>query len=180
MRAVRAALRRFRQAREGATALEFSLVCLPLVTFLIGIMSFGYMFYLQFALDYALQQSVRQIQIGNVAGSTSANVFINTVMCPVFSQFAPCTGLQVTVQPVADYLSSFTTITGTSVSTAFCTGQPGTLMFARAAYQAPVWASFMSLALPPSPSSSGQNIISAAAFANENPAGVTALTVPGC
>ena len=61
-----------------------------------------------------------------------------------------------------------------------CTGQPGTLMFARAAYQAPVWASFMSLALPPSPASSGQNIISAAAFANENPAGVTALTVPGC
>ncbi len=173
-------LRELRRARQGATAVEFALVSLPLVMLIIGIMSFGYTFYLQFALDYSLQQAVRQVQIGKVAGSTSAGTFISNVMCPIFSQFASCAGLQVSVQQVSDYSASYSTITSTSQPTAFCTGQPGTLMFARATYQAPVWASFMVFALPPSPVSTGQNIVSAAAFANENPSGVTTVTTPGC
>ncbi len=180
MRAVRAGARALHGARQAATALEFALVSMPLVTFLVGIMSFGYVFYLQFALDYALQQAVRQVQIGNVPGSTSANTFISSVMCPILSQFASCTGLQVSVQPVSDYLSSYSTVASASQPTAFCIGQPGTLMFARAAYQAPVWASFMVFALPTSPSSSGQNIVSAAAFANENPSGVSVAALSGC
>ena len=180
LRGLQARFRSLRHARQGAAAVEFALVGLPFFTFIIGILSFGYMFYLQFALDYSLQQAVRQVQIGNVANSTSASTFITSVMCPIFSQFADCGGLQVSVQPVSDYWSSYATITSTSQPTAFCTGQPGTLMFARAAYQAPVWASFMAFTLPPSPASSGQNIVSAAAFANENPSGVTAVTAPGC
>ena len=180
MRALQAVLQSLRQAREGATAVEFALVAMPFVMFVIGILSFGYTFFLQFALDYSLQQAVRQIQIGNVAGSTSSATFVTSIMCPIFSQFASCDGLQVSVQPVTDYWSSYATITSASQPSAFCTGQPGTLMFARAAYQAPVWASFMAFSLPPSPVSSGQNLVSAAAFANENPSGVTAVTLPGC
>ena len=152
---------------------------MPLVTLLIGVMSFAYAFYLQFALDYSLQQAVRQVQIGNATGSSSAAAFITSVMCPIFSQFAPCTGLQISVQPVADYVTNYATISSTSQSSTFCTGRPGTLMFARAAYQAPVWARFMVFVLPSSPSSSGQNIVSGAAFANENPSGSAVVTV-GC
>ena len=180
MRALLAALQSLRHARRGATAVEFALVGLPFVMFVIGILSFGYMFFLQFALDFSLQQAVRQIQIGNVAGSTSSATFVTSVMCPIFSQFASCDGLQVSVQPVTDYWSSYATIASLVQPSAFCTGRPGTLMFARAMYQAPVWASFMAFSLPPSPASSGQTIVSAAAFANENPSGVTAVTLPGC
>ncbi len=147
---------------------------------LIGVASFGYVYYLQFALDYSLQQAVRQVQIGKVSSSTTVATFTSGTMCPIFSQFASCTGLLVSVQAVADFATSYSTVTGTTQPTAFCIGQPGTLMFARATYQAPVWAKFMVTTLATTPSSSGQNIVSTAAFANENPAGTTSTAAPGC
>ena len=177
---LRLVLRQFRRARRGAAALEFALVSMPLVMLLIGIMSFSYAFFLQFALDFSLQQAVRQIQIGNVAGSTASTAFVASVMCPIFSQFASCTGLLVSVQQVPDYLAAYATITSPVQTTTFCTGQPGTLMFARASYQAPVWATFMVSVLATSPSSTGQNIVSAVAFANENPSGVAVASAAGC
>lgn len=177
---IRRRLQRWRADRRGAAALEFALVGLPLVMLLIGTMSFGYVFYLQSSLDYSLQQAVRQVQIGKISGSTTVGSFISGTMCPIFSVFASCTGLQVSVQAVTDYASSYATVTGTAQPTAFCVGQPGTLMFARATYQAPVWAKFMVNALTASPSSSGQNIVSTAAFANENPAGTTSTASAGC
>ncbi len=177
---LRSVLWDLRRARDGAAALEFALVCMPFTMLLIGIVSFAYVFYLQFALDYSLQQAVRQIQIGNVAGSTSVGTFTANVFCPVFSQFAPCAGVLISVQPVLDYWSTYAIVSSPLQPTAFCTGLPGTLMYARASYAAPVWASFMVSTLAASPASTGQNIVSGAAFANENPSGLTAGTKGGC
>jgi Flp pilus assembly protein TadG len=176
----RGQVRLFRLARQGASALEFAFVSIPLVMLLIGTMSFAYAYYLQFVLDYSLQQAVRQVQIGNVSGSTTVAAFTSSVMCPIFVQFASCTGLNVSVQVVQDYWNSYSTVTGTTQPTAFCIGQPGALMFARATYQAPVWAKFMVSVISPSPSSTGQNIVSTAAFANENPAGTRSTAAAGC
>jgi Flp pilus assembly protein TadG len=156
------------------------LVSLPLVMLIIGSMSFAYVYYLQFVLDYSLQQAVRQVQLGKVPTGTAPATYVANTMCPIFSGFASCAGLTISVQPVTDYWTNFVTVNSNSTSTSFCTGQAGTLMYARATYQAPVWASFMLIALPPSPASSGQNIVSAAAFANENPAGIAITGVAGC
>jgi Flp pilus assembly protein TadG len=172
--------RLLRVARRGAAALEFAFVSIPMVMLLVGTMSFAYAYYLQFVLDYALQQAVRQVQIGNVPGSTTVAAFTSSVMCPIFVQFASCSGLNVSVQVVQDYWNSYATVTGTTQPTAFCIGQPGALMFARATYKAPVWAKFMVSVISPNPSSSGQNIVSTAAFANENPAGTTSTAAAGC
>ena len=173
-------LQLLRAARRGAAALEFALVAMPLVMLLIGAMSYGYAYYLQFVLDYSLQQAVRQVQIGNVSGSTTVASFTSNTVCPIFNQFASCTGLQVSVQVVQDYWTSYSAVTGTTQPTAFCIGQPGALMFARATYTVPVWARFMVSVVSPSPSSTGQNLVSAAAFANENPAGTTSTASAGC
>jgi Flp pilus assembly protein TadG len=180
MRRIFSPLRDFVAARRAATALEFAMVAMPLMMLVIGGISFSYVYYLQFVLDYSLQQAVRQVQLGKVPSGTAASTYVASTMCPIFSQFASCTGLTITVQPVTDYWTNFTTVSSSSTATSFCMGQAGTLMYARATYQAPVWASFMVVALPPSPASSGQNVVSAAAFANENPAGTTITGVAGC
>ena len=176
----RLALRSLPAGRSGTAALEFALVSVPFLGFLLGLFSVGFNFYLQFALDYSLQEAVRQVQIGNVPASTSVGTFTSTTFCSVFSLFAPCSGVQLSIQPVTDYYSS-TVVSSSKQPSAFCVGQPGQLMYARALYQAPMISQIFPLAATPSgPGSYGDTIISAAAFANENPTGVPVSGASGC
>ena len=166
--------------RSGAAALEFALVSLPFLGFLLGLMSIALNLYLQFALDYSLQQAVRQVQIGNVPAGTSVGTFTGSTFCPIFTLFASCSGVSISVQPVTDYYSS-TVVSSSNKPTSFCVGQPGQLMYARAVYPAPVISTIFPLnATPTNAGSYGTTIISAAAFANENPTGAPTNPTPGC
>ena len=171
-------LARLTKERTAAAALEFALICLPFVALLVGILSVGLNLYLQFALDYALQHAVRQVQLGLVPATTTAADFTGNVFCPVFVTFAPCNTVFVSVQPVADYYSA-AAVTAVVQPTAFCVGRPGQLMYARAVYQAPALGSFFA-ASGTSPGSIGNSIVSAAAFANENPSGAPFAVSAGC
>ncbi len=173
-------LRSLPASRSGAAALEFALVGLPFLGFVLGLISVAFNFYLQFALDYSLQSAVRQVQIGNVPGGTGVGTFIASTFCPTFSLFASCSGVSISIQPVTDYYSS-TVVSSSNQPTSFCVGQPGQLMYARAAYPAPVISTIFPLnATPSNAGSYGTMIISAAAFANENPTGATPNAAPGC
>ena len=168
------------KSRAGATSLEFALVSLPFLGLLLGAISVAFNLYLQFALDYALQQAVRQVQLGHVPASLSAGDFVGTVFCPVFVTFAPCTGVAASVQPVSDY-SGGPVVASPAALSAFCVGQPGQLMYSRITYQAPVLGSIYTTLVNPSlPGTSGNLIVSAAAFANENPSGSPAAKAAGC
>lgn len=171
-------LTRLTKERTGAAALEFALVCLPFVALLVGSLSVAFDLYLQFALDYALQHAVRQVQLGLVPATTTAADFTGNVFCPVLVVFTPCTAVIVSVQPVGDYYSA-AVVTALVPPTAFCVGQPGQLMYARAVYQAPLLGSFYA-AIGASPGTNGNTIVSAAAFANENPSGATLTGLTGC
>ena len=173
-------LRSLPAARSGAAALEFALVSLPFLGFLLGLMSVALNFYLQFALDYSLQGAVRQVQIGKVPPGTSVGTFTGSTFCPIFSLFASCSGVQMSIQPVTDYYNS-SVVSSSDKPTSFCVGQPGQLMYARAIYQAPAISAIFPLnATPSNPGSYGTTIISAAAFANENPTGATVSGSSGC
>ncbi len=164
---------------SGAAALEFAIVSVPFFGLLIGMASVTLNLYLQFALDYALQQAVRQIQLGLVPATTTAADFTGNTFCPIYQVFAPCTGILVSVQPVADYTAPVITTAASPVT--FCTGVPGQLMYARAVYQAPVLSSIYSTAATiVGPGTSGSLIVSAAAFANENPSGASITGASGC
>ena len=166
--------------RRGAAALEFAIVSLPFFGLLIGAMTVAVYFYLQFALDYSLQEAVRQVQIGKIAGSMTAANFAGTVFCPILAAFVPCTNVLVSVQPVADYYNA-SFVSAAAQQSAFCVGTPGQLMYARAVYQAPVLSMIYPLiAAVAGPGSNGTSIISAAAFANENPSGAAVASVNGC
>ncbi len=167
-------------SRSGAAALEFAIVAIPFFGLVLGMMSVAINLYLQVALDFALQQAVRQVQLGLVPATMTAADFTAKVFCPVFVVFAPCSGLLISVQPVADFTAS--TITATGPSPSFCVGAPGQLIYARAVYQAPLLETIYTGAVvtPAGPGTGGSSIVSAAAFANENPSGTSFAAGSGC
>ena len=150
---------------------------IPFFGLVLGMMSVAVNLYLQFALDFALQQAVRQVQLGLVPATTTAADFGGKVFCPVFVAFAPCSGLLISVQPVMDFTAPI--ITAAAPPTAFCVGAPGQLMYARAVYQAPVLETIYTGATGTAGSGTS-SIVSTAAFANENPSGASFAGSSGC
>lgn len=63
---------RFRKSREGVTAVEFGLVALPFLLFVLGIMAVGLQFFTINALDNAVETAARKIRTGEAqrAGMT--------------------------------------------------------------------------------------------------------------
>ena len=173
--------RRLRSDRRAATAVEFALICLPFVIFLLAVMGVGFQFYLQQALDYAALGAARQVQLGHIPAGYTAADFASKVFCPIFGAFEDCTNLSVDVHPVADYqqltnpgVPDAPDSTGTS-GFQFCPGQPGQLMYVHIVYLAP---SIMGTLLDDT--GVGSAMVANAAFANENPGGNTVVQANGC
>ncbi|OAP36458.1 TadE family protein [Sinorhizobium glycinis] len=55
------------RSQSGATAVEFSLVCFPLLLLVLGVMEFGRAFYVRNDLSYAVDFAARQVLIGQIA-----------------------------------------------------------------------------------------------------------------
>ena len=166
--------------RRAATALEFALVCVPLLVFILAVVQMGLHFYWQQTLDYAVQQAGRQVQIGRIGSSYTSTAFANQVLCPAFSASAGCSDLFVDLHPVSDYqrlTASGVQDAPDSTSTTglvFCTGQPGQQMYAHVVFMAP---SFIGSLLG---TGDFDSIVANAAFTNENPAGATVVPANGC
>lgn len=172
-------------ARTGAAALEFAIVSIPFLGLLFGLVAVSYDLYVQEALDYALQQAVRQVQIGRVPSTSTVATFTATVFCPVFTQFQSCANVAITVQPVADYWTNAAVAKPSAaqmaIGGAFCIGQPGQLMYAQAVYLAPLLAQIWPYGTAATVGGvTGQALVANAAFANENPAGVAIPAGGGC
>ena len=167
-----------RSDRRAVAAVEFALVCLPFIVFLLAALGTGLHFYLQQALDYATQSAARQVQLGHVPASYTATDFVDNVFCPIFGAFQACGNLSVDVRPVTDYqqlTSPGVPDAPDSVATngfAFCPGQPGQLMYVHVVYLAPSIGGTLL---------GGSSAITAnAVFANENPAGNAVVPANGC
>ncbi len=169
--------------RRAATAVEFALVCAPLVIFILAIMGGGLHYYQQQVLDYATQAAMRQVQIGHVNANTSEADFVNKVFCPLFGQLQVCANVFVDLRPVTDYQQlAKPGIPDAPDSTAttgfvFCPGKPGQLMYAHIVYIAPIFGGTLLGGAVPVGNGA---IIANAAFANENPTGVAVQQVNGC
>ena len=60
-------LRRAWSSQSGATAVEFAIVCFPLLLLVLGVIEFGRAFYVRNDLSYAADVAARQVLIGTVA-----------------------------------------------------------------------------------------------------------------
>ena len=165
-------------------AVEFAIVALPCFGLILGLIGVSYDFFLQEALDYSLQEAVRQVQLGQVPPGESPGDFTGQVFCPIFVRFAACTDVLITIQPVSDFQSAAVVTQSAAASTQpqlFCVGQPGELMFARAIYLAPLLSQIWPYGTAVSVGgTTGNALVAAAAFANENPTGAPIPAGAGC
>ena len=113
--------------------------------FLLFLFELGVDFYLQLALDYAVQQGARKLQTGAGNAATSAAVFKNDCLCPAVAGFLNCSQISITVYPLstADYYLNAQAGAGgvplsngklNTASWAFSAGTASTLMFLQAIY----------------------------------------------
>jgi hypothetical protein len=93
------------RGRRGATALEFAILAIPFWMMLLGLMELGLDFYVQLALDYAVQEGARKLQTGAGNAAASAAVFKTDCLCPLVASFLNCNQISLDVYPVttADY-----------------------------------------------------------------------------
>ncbi len=113
--------------------------------FTLFLFELGVDFYLQLALDYAVQQGARKLQTGAGNAATTANAFKTDCMCPAVAGFLNCSQISITVYPLsaADYYVNGQAGAGnvplsngklSTASWAFNSGGASTLMFLQAIY----------------------------------------------
>ena len=71
-------LGRFIHDRHGATAIEFAIVVGPFIFLVGGIIEVGLMLFTEYALQNAVQDAARQIQVGNVRSASSGLTPVKT------------------------------------------------------------------------------------------------------
>jgi Flp pilus assembly protein TadG len=139
--------------RSGAVALEFAILAVPFLIMFMGVLEIGYDFFVQEALDAAVETTARGVQVGSTQGTakeTSANLV--AAVCPNLSGLLNCNQLTVAVGPVAagasnNYYNASPAFTYAYASGAgyVCTGVGGQLMLLAAWYNGP---SFLGVLVP--------------------------------
>jgi len=91
-------VRRFIRNRSGATAIEFSMVFMPFLLLMLGIIGIGLFFLAETVLDQAVVSSIRQIRTGQ---SNASNLTIGQLkqnICGKTGGLVDCNKLSINVQ----------------------------------------------------------------------------------
>jgi Flp pilus assembly protein TadG len=146
--------------RKGATTLEFAIVALLFVFWLLSLITFGLDILAQAAVDAATQTAGRQIQIGAIRGSSADPV--RSLVCASLQGLSPlCSGIQV----YATSGVSFSTLTLTSVidskllSSDFSPGGSQSYVLLQVSYDSPFTVPLVGASSP--------RLVSTIAFRNE-------------
>jgi Flp pilus assembly protein TadG len=136
----------FRQAEEGATAVEFALVAAPFLALLIAILQTMIVFFAQRLLDEVVSQASRTIQTGQAQTSSLTQSQFASWVCQKTVILFTCGNFMVNVQNYSQFsAASSTTPTLTFDSHGNVTntwnyqlGDPGDIVVVQVLYQWPV------------------------------------------
>jgi len=147
-------LRRFRRARDGATAVEFALISVPFFGILFAIIETGLVFFTGQVMESAASSAGRLIMTGQIAkiadSTTQVNTF-KTQFCANISWFMKCGDVYYDVR-------AYTAFTGADLSMPiknnafdktnlprFQPGTTGQIVVVRAYYPRKIYLDYMSL-----------------------------------
>ena len=168
-----------RQTRGGA-ALEFAIVAVPFMTFLLVLFQVGLDFYYQTALDFAVAHGARAVQTGAAQAEVSADSFKKDYVCPAVQGLLNCPSITVTAQlvlPTSDYyqtqfpspLNAAGVVSLSTYTSHFPLGGPNSLMLVQAVLESP---SLTGRLVPGLYTYDGSSVVhvttSTTAFTNEN------------
>jgi Flp pilus assembly protein TadG len=174
--------------RQGSAALQFALVALPFLMFLLFLAELGYDFFAQVSLDSGVQAAGRQVQIGAAQSAATVEAFKTSYLCPALNGLLPCASVSVDIRPVmTDYHAELTgklpvNSSGKVDASAFgyCPGKPKQLMLVQAIYTSP---SIVGLLVPSMSASTATGLVhvtlSTTGFINEN-FPITSASPAGC
>jgi Flp pilus assembly protein TadG len=166
-------LRRFRDARRGAAAVEFAMLALPFFSLLCGIVELGLIFIVSTTLENATNDTARQIRTGQLqtGGGATASTFATSI-CAELAWLGNCaSNLNVDVRT----FSQFSSITAPQpiknnafdpTAMTFQMGGPGNIVVVHAYYQWGLFTPLMNRGLQ-NLSNGKMLITSATTFRNE-------------
>lgn len=150
------ALRRFARARDGATAIEFGIIAIPMLILVFGTLELGMVLLVASTLDTATEFASRDVRTGvfQNSGAVTANDFKAKVCRNMTWLSANCAG-RMTVE--AQTFATFTTAsanTSESASTfdnaakrCWSVGNPGDIVLVRTYYAWPLFTPLLDKAL---------------------------------
>jgi hypothetical protein len=87
--------------RGAATTLEFALVAIPFLTFVLFVIELSYDLFTQEVMDSALHVAAREIQTGNAQNALNGNDFISKYLAPQLSGLLSPSNIHVQVKRVS-------------------------------------------------------------------------------
>jgi len=142
----------------GSVSLEVAILAVPLFVLTLGTMEVAYDFFVQSALNNAVQVAARGVQVGTATGSATGaamTAWVAASICPALGRLLDCGQLYVSVSSIpsgtgqnyATYIAanppSLTAMT--SSGNTVCTGAAAQVMILRAYYLSPT---FIGLLVP--------------------------------
>jgi Flp pilus assembly protein TadG len=167
---------RFARAERGATALEFGLVALPVLTLIFGLIEIALVFLVGATLDQATQAASRQIRTGEfqTSAANTKSDFKALVCARMTWLQAKCNAdLWLDVQTYSDFATlaaqpPINAPTFNPAATCFSPGQPADIVLVRAYFEWDLITPLLNTALQNMGGGSGKRLISSAtAFRNE-------------
>ncbi len=110
-------LRRLARDRSGVTAIEFGLIAVPFMMFMMGIIGVGLMFFITFSLENAVEQASRLVRTGQAQTSGMTTDQFKQQVCAKLPDFVNCNS---DVRVFVDVFTDFS-----SISTPSCTTTNG-------------------------------------------------------
>ena len=163
----------FWRSRRGATAVEFALLALPLITLIFASIQVAIIYFFDQALQSGTQKAARQLLTGSAqtAGMTQTQ-FVTAVCANLPSQFDCQTNLMVDVESSSSFSSAntapLTYIKPTSNNTPgnYSPGNPGDIVIMRVMYDWPVLGGPLAVGLA-NMADGGHLMVATAVFKNE-------------
>jgi Flp pilus assembly protein TadG len=151
-----AALRGFVRAEQGAAAVEFAIVSIPLIALLLATFQTAVVLFAAQALETATETAARQIMTGQAQSSNLTQAQFRDLICPTTSgggaqpanalpKLIDCTKLVVDVRIASNFSAADTSknVFLTPSQAQFTPGGPNTINVVRVMYQLP---SYLSIA----------------------------------
>jgi len=164
---------RFWRSRDGATAVEFALLAVPLFTLIFASLQVAVIYFFDQALQTGAQKAARQLMTGSAqtAGLTQSQ-FINVVCANLPSQFDCKSNLMVDVQSSPSFTSTNTATltyirpTPNNTPGNYSPGNPGDIVIMRVLYDWPVLGGPLAVGLA-NQADGGHLMVATAVFKNE-------------
>jgi len=94
--------RRFKNNRDGATAVEFAILCMPFCALLFSIVELAIVFFIGSTLTHAMNDTAREIRTGQFQASCGSVTDFKEKVCEGLSGLGSCENLRVDVVTSTD------------------------------------------------------------------------------